>query len=171
MLLIFESMNEEELKHLMGFYEDGNRINASRAFPNCDEEEALVKIEEGFTQWLREDFFPKEENTYYVLEENGQWVSALRLTKIEDFYYLEALHTPIIHRKKGYASKLMNAVIEHLKQQGSVHIRDNVRKGNIASMATHSKCGFDIEHEEAIDYLDGQTYSNCYGLSYYWNGK
>ncbi|MBQ9969162.1 MAG: GNAT family N-acetyltransferase [Oscillospiraceae bacterium] len=167
MLLVFETMNDMQLQQLMKLYEDGNRINVPLAFPDCtDTEEGLRKIEEGFTQWLRDDFFPKEENTYYVLEEEGQWVSTFRLTKIDDFYFLEALHTPVALRRRGYAKKLMNEVIQYLKQRGSVILRDNVRKDNEASLAVHRQCGFTIEQEDGIDYLDGQTYPKCYGLIY-----
>lgn len=73
------------------------------------------------------------ENTYYVLEKDNMPVSAARLSKINDFYYLEALETPPKYRKKGYASELLNEMITHLHQQGSVDIRDCVSKTNTAS--------------------------------------
>lgn len=39
-------------------------------------------------------------------------------------------------------------------------------KSNIPSLAWHRKCGFEIEHENAINYLTGKVNDNCYGMVY-----
>ena len=94
-------------------------------------------------------------------------VSAARLSKINDFYYLEALETPPQYRKKGYASELLNEMITHLHQQGSVDIRDCVSKTNTASLATHKKCGFFIAEENGIYYPSNTVNNKTYGMRYF----
>ena len=111
-------------------------------------------------------FMSKDENTYYVWEVDGEWVSALRLTKLEGFYFLEALETAPKHRKRGYAAQLIQAVIDMLKTDGQVVLRSNVRKTNVASLATHKKCGFVIEEENGINYISGVQKDYLYGMLY-----
>ncbi len=168
MLLEFKKMTEEELHRLThDVYPEGCLINAKWRYPDKIDLSAAIEEEANyFAAFLREKFFAKENNTYYVLEVDGQWVSALRLTKLDDFYYLEALETPPLQRKKGYASRILNEVIDHLKQDGVVIIRDNVAKENEASLATHYKCGFRVELEEAVNFLSGKKNPNAYGLIY-----
>ena len=166
MLLEFKSMSEEEcLRMIREIYPEGCVENARYFHPELEDlSEAILEQEKHFAEFLQNKFFPKEENSYYVLEVEGAWVSALRLTRVEDFYYLEALETPPKHRKKGYGSRIINEVIELLKQRGEVIICDNVKKDNRASLATHKKCGFVTEHENAINYLTGKVNEEAVGL-------
>ncbi len=166
MLLEFSTMSELECRRLVQeIYPEGCVENARYFHPELqDLSEAILEQENSFVDFLQKKFFPKDENTYYVLEVDGQWVSALRLTKLKDFYYLESLETPPLHRKKGYASRIVNEVIDLLKQRGEVIIRDNVAKDNWASLATHKKCGFVTEHEKAINYLTGKVNEKAIGL-------
>ncbi|MCM1533440.1 MAG: GNAT family N-acetyltransferase [Corallococcus sp.] len=107
------------------------------------------------------------ENVYYVWENDGVWVSALRLYYIEEnFYYLEALETAPDFRKKGYAALLLTSVINELKLIGHFKICVCVGRNNIASLNTHKKCGFKIVSENGFDYLQKETDDRCYGLEY-----
>ena len=45
-------------------------------------------------------------------------------------------------------------------------IRSNVNKKNVASLATHRKCGFTIGEENGINYLCGEQYDHLYGMMY-----
>ncbi len=108
-----------------------------RKYPDVTDLTTAIQQEEDSFVCFLQDFFTLPENTYYVLEKDNMPVSAARLSKINDFYYLEALETPPQYRKKGYASELLNEMITHLHQQGSVDIRDCVSKTNTASLATH----------------------------------
>ena len=167
MLLVFETMNDKELEKLTELYAEGCYKNAKYLHPNDEDlTEAILEQKRGHVAFFKE-FLTKKGNTYYVLEEAGQWVSTLRMTKVNDFYYLEALETPVEYRKKGYGSKIIMEVISYLKQDGPVIIRDSVKKDNLASLATHRKCGFVIEHENAIYYLDNNRVDmDHYGLIY-----
>lgn len=165
MLIEFCSMTENEMYRMVhDIYKEGNVENARWRNPGLtDLTEAIKEEEMGFVAFLK-SFLAKDENRYYILEIDGQWVSALRLTRIDDFYYLEALETAEEHRKQGYAALLIREVVELLKQRGQVVIRDNVSKRNLPSIATHKKCGFLIEEENGVDYLSGEQSDRVYGM-------
>lgn len=174
MMLVFDSMNSGGYAKLMELYNEGNRENVayfkSEAKTAEEIEAAVQEIETGFITYLKDEFFLLEDARYYVLEEEGQWVSALRINREQDYYYLEALETHPDHRRRGHAAKLMELVLEQLKQQGSFILRDAVKKTNIPSLKTHEKCGFTVEREEAV-YPSGQVQPNNYGMIYRWDGK
>lgn len=165
MLLVFETMNEDEmLRMVQGVYREACLDNARWHHPDCaDLSEAIREQEQGFVEFLKE-FLAEERNQYFLWEDAGEWVSALRLTKLDGFYYLEALETAPEHRKKGYGAKLMQAVAEYLQKHGPVVIRDNVSKKNVPSLELHKKCGFIIEAENGIDHLAGTQSDRVYGM-------
>ena len=165
MLLEFCSMTENEMYRMVHeIYREGNVENARWRNPELEDLTEAIKAEEdSFVAFLK-TFLKKEENCYYVLELDGEWVSALRLTKIRDFYYLEALETAEAHRKNGYAAQLVGEVVQLLKTRGKVIIRDNVSKRNLPSLATHKKCGFEIEEENGTDHLSGEQSDRVYGM-------
>lgn len=167
MLLQFDSMTAQEMcRMVQEIYTEGNRENAQWRNPGVEDLTEAIREEEGFFVEFLEKFMADDRNRYYILEVDGQWVSALRLTKLNDFYYLEALETAEAHRRKGYGSKLICEVIFALKQRGPVTIRSCVYKKNIQSLATHKKCGFVIDEENGINYLNGDRYENGYGMLY-----
>ena len=141
--------------------------NATFNYPDkTDLSDAIKEEEQYFSDFLRQ-FFQKKGNTYYVLEKDGEWLSALRLTQIEkDFYYLEALETAENHRKKGYATTLIKNVIALLEKNISVTVRSSVDKENTASLSTHEKCGFIIEAQTAFNYIYKEENNCCYGMKY-----
>ena len=168
MLLEFQTMTEEEMYRMVhGVHSEGSIINAKWRHPEKEDLSREIQEEEQyFMTFLREKFFPQERNRYYVLEVDEHWVSALRLTKIDDFYYLEALETAPEQRKKGYGTQIIEEVIQLLKKRGPVIIRSNVAKDNWASLATHQRCGFQIEEENGINYRNGEQRDTVYGLIY-----
>lgn len=165
MLLVFETMDgEERLRLVQSVYLESCLENARWNYPEGEDlSQAIREQEIGFVAFL-EEFLAEERNRYFVWEEDGQWVSALRLTKLPECEYLEALETAPEHRKKGYGEKLIRAVVDDLRQKGSVVIRDNVSKRNVPSLEIHRKCGFQIEEENGINYLDGTRSDRVYGM-------
>ena len=155
MLLKIESYKDINERKLMDVYAESNFENVEYFFP--DEKDISVgvkKVEEGFLNFLKNDFFKKEKATYWVLEENGVWVSATRTCFIKpDIIYLEALETMPKERNKGYGHKLLSLMIEEIKKEGNLRICDCVSKKNIASLKTHEKCGFKIVSDKGNDYL------------------
>ena len=166
-LLEFKEMSASDMYHMVHeIYAEASYENAQYNHPELEDLTAAIQEEEKYFMGFLERFFKKEENTYYVLTVEDRWVSALRLTKMDDFYYMESLETTPEYRKHGYAFELINEVIDLLKQRGSVSIRSNVRKTNIASVETHKKCGFIITEEQGKNYLTGTSRDDVYGMLY-----
>lgn len=165
MLLTFKDMSKEEMYRMVhSVYAEASYEIAKEKHPEMqDLSKAIQEEEHYFVEKFLGKFMSKDENTYYVWEENGEWVSALRLTKLEGFYFMEALETAPEHRRKGCASELIKAVIQKLEEDESVVIRSNVRKTNTASLSTHQKCGFVIEGENGTE--------NCFYGMFYQKGK
>lgn len=166
MLLVIERYEQLDGRKLMELYREGNQCNVAHFMPEADPAVGLQKIEQEFLQYLQEEFFTAKGNCYYVLEEDGVWISALRLYQVEDFYYLEALETLPSCRRKGYAKRLLQAVFHFLGQRGDFIIRDAVKKTNTASLYTHQSCGFEIERQDAFVCTTGETDPGCYGMIY-----
>lgn len=167
MLLEFESMREAEMYRMVHeVYPEGSYENAREKYPEAEDLTDAIREEEQYFMGFLKKFLSKDVNRYYVLEVDGQWVSALRLTRLDGFYYMEALETAPEYRKKGYAAKLIGEVVALLQERGAVTIRSNVNKENIASLATHKKCGFVIAEENGINYLTGESREWLYGMLY-----
>ena len=167
LVLEFDSMNENERYRLVHeIYGESNLENVKWDNPEVEDfSKLLFEYEKGYMDFVQ-SFLVNEKNRYYIFEINGQWVSALRMTKVEDFYYLEALETAKQYRKKGYGTEFLQELIRILKKRGKVIIRSNVSKKNTASLALHRKCGFAIEEENGINYLTGEQRASVYGMVY-----
>ena len=166
-LIEFCDMNESDMVRLVHvIYAEANLENAQWRRPGLADYTQAVQAEEGFFIDFLRAFMQKEQNRYYVLECGEQWVSALRLTRIDDFYYLEALETAPEHRQKGFASQLIQQVVRLLRQRGPVILRSNVDKENRPSLATHRRCGFVIEEQNGVNYLTGERSKFVYGMRY-----
>lgn len=168
MLLRIKQFSELDPQKLMGIYSESNFENTDYFYPDeKDKDKALLMVEAGFIDFLRNDFFGQEGATYWVLEENGIWVSALRTCFVQPkTYYLVALETRPDHRAKGYGSKLLRGVLEAMKKDGSFKLCDCVIKKNAASLKTHEKCGFQIVSEKGYDYLNMTADELDYGMEY-----
>ena len=161
MLYLATKLRELNFSQLMAVYEEGNRENASIFFPDLPEGQQMLRAEETFYQYLQEGFFAVPGAVYALWVENGVYVSALRLEPFEDGLLLEALETAPIHRRKGYAQKLILAVQEQFPQK----IYSHVRKKNAPSLAIHEKCGFRRVLDYA-KYIDGSVDRNAVTLCY-----
>ena len=168
MLYQFTSLKQLDLRKLMDLYAEGNTVNAEEFYPNiADRSQALKRAEQDFIDFLETGFFTAPDRVYWVLEEDGVWVSAARTCRIEDgLYYLEALETHPGYRRRGYAAKLLGAILDALKQKGAFKLCDCVDKENVPSIKTHEKCGFSVASDPAINYLSGNTCDWEYGMEY-----
>ena len=165
MLLVFEKLRDLSFSQLMMVYEEGNRENAEAFWPDMEEGQRMIRAEQEFYQYLREIFFPTDHARYYVWEEKGNYVSALRLEPYRDGMLLEALETHPGYRRMGYAARLICAVQEI---SSDVKIYSHVGKRNMASLKTHEKSGFRRISDQAV-YADGSVNSRSYTLC--WEGK
>lgn len=173
MLLQFTGYEQLDTKRLLHLYREGTEVNLRYFYPQAAADpasseycEARQKVEQRFLDFLQDDFFAVPGSLYAVLEEDGSWVSALRLAPVEGGWYLEALETDPDFRRRGCAKRLIRQVIAKLEEDGPVTIWDSVAKTNAASLATHSSCGFVIVRDEGYSYRTGETYPNDWGLRY-----
>ncbi len=153
MLCVVRNMKELRFGALMGVYSEANRENGAAAFPEETPERQEMLAEQDFYQYLRECFFTTPGAFYCIWEENGKYVSALRLEPYRDGLLLAALETAPEHRRKGYAAKLVMAVLAYV---GERKVYSHVSKKNMASLSVHEKCGFSVMADYAV-YADGSV--------------
>ena len=148
MLQIIERMNKLPFSELMEIYIEGNEEKAE-AYGDG----GLLRAEQEFDDYLRNDFFRIPSAIYCLWRESGKAVSALRLEPYQDGWLLEALETAPAYRKRGYATALVKSVREYL---GEEILYSHVSKMNEASLRTHFSCGFEVWKDYAV-YLDGSV--------------
>ena len=173
MLIKISEYQNLDARKLMDIYSESNYENTDYFYPGeADKDAAVRKVEDGFLDFLKNDFFGHAGACCWILEEDGIWVSALRISQIQSgLYYLEALETRPDRRGKGYASLLLSGVVDALKKDGPFRLCDCVSKKNTASLKTHEKCGFQIVSEEGYDYLQGEANDLDFGLEYRYSGE
>ena len=160
MLRIARKMNELSFGKLMGVYEEGNLENGQCLWPDEPQWRQIALAEQEFYSYLQQIFFKTDNAAYLIWEEDGSYVSALRLEPYQEGFLLEALETHPQHRKKGYAARLVTAAAEYV---GGTKIYSHVGKKNMPSLRTHEACGFQKMLDYAI-YADGSVDDRCYTL-------
>lgn len=167
--MLFEFTEYSQLKKnkLMEIYRQGNLETADRLYPHvADRRFALRLAERDFIDFLAREFF-RPGCSYMVLVVDDVWLSALRLTLVEEgLYYIEALETRPDRRREGNAVRLLRAVITVLSHRGPFILRDCVSKENLPSLRTHRKAGFTVYSDVGYDYLSREHKPHCYGLEY-----
>jgi ribosomal protein S18 acetylase RimI-like enzyme len=152
MLKLAYRFRDLDFEKLMAVYAQSNTENGQEFYPNDAPFVQRNKVESSFEEYLREDFFRVKQAFYAVWEENGSYICALRMEPFEDGLLLEALETAPTHRRSGYATKLIEAVLASLPKGSAVYA--HVHKRNTASLATHRRCGFTVGLDHA-KYVDG----------------
>ena len=109
---------------------------------------------ESFIDYIVNGFFDIPGASYYIDEEYGSYISALRVDPYLDGFLISGLHTRKTHRRKGYATKLLRVVTEDLA--GAVY--SHIFHRNIASIRAHSNCGF-VKMLDYAKLLDGTVSS------------
>ena len=157
MLILAQSIRELRFSDLMEVYEDSNREKATD-WPNLPPMFALQLAEQDHREYLQDVFFRTDGAVLAVWEENGAYICALRLEPYKDGLLLNALETAPIHRKKGYAARLIRAVQENM---GNVKIYSHVNKRNVPSLKTHESCGFRVISDCAVFLSGSVDYRSC----------
>lgn len=161
MLKLIHSMAELNGVQLMAVYRESNVKNAKIRYKECPEEMGIIREEEDFLSYLREDFFVAKGAFYAVWVADGAYSAALRLEPYRDGLLLEALETAPGARRKGYAQALISAVVNHLQATEFKLIYSHIHKSNIPSLGVHKKCGFRHVSDTA-SLLDGTvTHKYC----------
>lgn len=168
MLLKIRELLDSDTTSLMDIYQESSKNNVSYFFPEIiDIEEGIKKANKAYLEYIRNDFLKRNNTCYYIWKDNGIWVSAMRLYKIKgSIYFMEALETHPLYRKRGYAEKLISSVIEELKQDGDFEMRSYVNINNVASRRTHIKCGFEESSESVFDYANNEWVNDAILLIY-----
>lgn len=157
MLRIAKKMNDFSFGKLMEVYKEGNLENGQELWPDEPQGRQIALAEQEFHSYLQQVFFKTEGAAYLFWEENGCYVSALRLEPYRDGLLLEALETAPEHRKLGYAARLVSAAVDHVS---GVRIYSHVGKKNLPSLRTHDQCGFRKLLDYAV-YADGSVNDRC----------
>ena len=84
MLILAQSIRDLSFSKLMGVYIEGNLENAEEFYPDLPEGQKLMQAEQDFYQYLNEVFFRTSGAVYAIWEEQGAYVSALRLEPYRD---------------------------------------------------------------------------------------
>lgn len=161
MLLRANSIRELDFPKLMEIYIEGNLENGADRWPEEPAPRQLQLAEEAFRDYLSRDFFSVSGAVYYIWQEGGAYVSALRLEPYKDGVLLEALETRPQLRRKGYGQALVRAVLNQVPGK----IYSHVHKRNTASLGLHEKCGF-LRISEQAAYIDGSVNDRCCTLRY-----
>lgn len=163
MLRIAHSLRDLSFGDLMVVYLDGNLENGQDNWPNESEGQQLALAEQDFYAYLHDIFFPTPGAVYYVWEDQGLYVSALRMEPYQDGLLLEALETAPAARKRGFATQLIQAVLAQLPTDAPQRVYCHVSKNNEASLKTHLRCGFEITQDYSV-YVDGSVNPRAYTL-------
>ena len=154
MLYLARSLSQLHFGSLMTVYADANRENGRESWPEEPEMRQIQLAEADFYRYLSQVFFKTPGAFYAVWEENGRYVSALRLEPYRDGLLLEALETDPEQRRRGYAAALIQAVQTYLGESGKLY--SHVDKRNLPSLKTHEKCGF-CRIADFAAYVDGSV--------------
>ncbi len=157
MLIIADALHQLRFGQLMAVYEESNTENGAEFYPKLPSGQQILQAEQDFYQYLRTGFFDRPGDRYCIWEENGSYVSALRLQHYQDGLLLEALETHPRYRKQGYAKQLIMAALDAAEcDRVYVHISHR----NAASIATHRSCGFRKILDYSV-YADGSSNGHC----------
>lgn len=160
MLIVAKNLRDLAFGKLMDVYSEGNLEDGRELWPDEPEGRQLALAEQEFYNYLQQVFFQTEDAWYLIWEDNGRYLSALRLEPYSDGLLLEALETMPDCRGKGYATWLLLAALE---LAGDRKVYSHVGKRNIASLRTHEKCGFVKTLDFAV-YADGSVNDRCVTL-------
>ena len=162
MLTVAKTLNALQFSSLMAVYEESNRENGEEFYPHMTPQEQLLQAEQDFYNYLRNGFFKEPGGAYYIWSAQGQYVSALRLEPYQDGLLLEALETHPALRGRGYAKRLIKAVLETVEGQ---RVYSHISPRNGPSLAVHKACGFQKVLNHSV-YADGSVNSRCHTYRY-----
>ena len=150
MVKIVTKLTQLRYSDLMAVYEQSNRACAAQHYGALDANDGLIRAEQELYAYLGEIFFERSGAFVGIWEENGEYVSAVRMEPYLDGLLLNGLETAPEHRNKGYAQRLVAAVLQDVR----LPVYSHVHKENGPSLRVHRACGFSVVGQGAI-YLDG----------------
>ena len=160
MITIINDPAELKYSPLMTLYAEDLCAQAQAEYADRSVNEGLMRAEQDFYAYMTQVFL-KTEGAYLALLDNYE--AALRIEPYQDGYLLTGLTTAPHCRRQGYATRLLNAVVQILPDHAQLY--SHVEKQNAASIAFHEKFGF----EKRLPYgkmLNGELLHNFWTFSY-----
>jgi len=151
MLKIFHNFCDLRFSSLVELYSDSFINDGQRS----------MAAEQEFYFYLKDAFFSDKNAFYAVWEEDGRYVSALRMEPYRDGLLLEALQSAPEMRNKGLATKLLMQTLNYVACMGVKPVYSHIDKANYASMRVHEKCGF-RKISESARFIDGSFSQKAY---------
>lgn len=167
MVKIIEKYKEIDFDLLFEVYKNVPKNRIEEYYPNCNYEEGLKEYKFEYEDFIK-DFLKRPSNFLAINIKDDIYVSAFRLIGLDrkrTKFYLEALETHGSYLRKGYAKELIGESIKILNKDKNIKIESAIKKGNIASLETHKKCGFLIDKDYVI-FEDGVVRKDCYTMVY-----
>ena len=155
MLIAIKNISQISYRAIMDLYEQDLLQTAKESYPALSAPEALMEAEQDFYAYLADVFFQTPEACLYVWQQDGKWVSCLRVEPYADGFLVCGLTSALAYRRKGYARGLLEAVVAQMHKP----LYSHVEKSNFPSLALHEKCGFTRQLEYA-QMLDGEVLHN-----------
>ena len=156
MLRVYSSMADLPFGKLMDIYTQSNCVQSQQLTFGAGDDRSIL-AEQEFYAYLRQCFFTLPGARYFLWEEQGRAVSAVRCEGYRDGVLLTALETAPDCRGKGHATALLQAVLQQL-DKGKIYVHIHIE--NKASLIVHLRCGF-TKVKSGARLLDG-SYSRNY---------
>lgn len=147
MLLYFTSPVGLDITQLMRVYRE-----------SLDSGDLFSSLQDFYEYWLQ-DFFSLKGAVCAVWEENGEYVSAMRLEPYQDGFLVTGLETLPERRQQGMSGKLMSALLQRLKSDAVIKLYSHIRRKNVPSLRLHKSNGF-IRYSDHAVFLDGSISRN-----------
>ena len=160
MILIANKIKDISYAQIMRVYAESNRLTANQRYLDADYFQGILLAEQDLYQYLRDSFFTVTGAFCVIWEEQGNYVSALRMEPYQDGYLIESLETVPEERRKGYAKKLIHGALDYVQQNGCGNVYVHIANCNHISYRTHLSCGFEpyLRHAVLIDGSVSQSY-------------
>ena len=168
MLRVIQQPNKLPYSAIMEIYAESLAAAAVRDYPRLSAKQALFRAEQEFYAYLYHDFFSAADAACFLWEVDGCYVAAVRLEAYADGLLVTGLETRPDMRGRGYAKRLLSAVLDDVRAQYNGPLYSHISKENAPSLAVHRACGFEIILDHAVC-LDGSVergmYTLCTGVS------
>ena len=160
MVTIINDPAELKYSPLMSLYAEDLCARAQTDYPYKTLNEGIIGAEQDFYAYMTQVFL-KTDGAYLALW--GNYEAALRMEPYLDGYLLTGLTTASQCRRQGYATSLLNAVVQRMPKGAQLY--SHVEKGNAPSIAFHEKFGFEKRNPYG-KMLDGELLHNYWTFSY-----
>ena len=154
MLKILRSVNGLSYSMIMEVYGQSLRLAAEKEYPQKGENAGLLQAEQDYYAYLRDVHFLLNGAFMAVWEEKGVYISAVRVEPYQDGVLITGLETRSDFRNQGYATMLLRALTARCNAGEYPEIISHIDDDNVASIAVHTKCGFQKIADHAA-FLDG----------------